>query len=850
MNERLELTRTTVFYTHEPEDVIRIVEGSVYIYIVPWSEENGKAGKRVPLCEIEADHSIPAFAWRDRNYKQWRFLIIPKTDKVVMEILPDAATLILKRKFCMNIGITTFETEGFEGSLTEYYVNNELKDDIFLNRVERNAPEDQKKSFHLMAEAVTGNQRPLFGLGDKSDILYNTLAFGCKKAGIPILARDKLESLCEEMNLEEMARASQFICREVVLDVNWHRFDCGVLIANLNQSPVVCYPTNGKYRVFNQTTGEDKPLNKVLLGQLEPKAWTLRRTLPKQKVGKKEIFHFVKKSFHKRDIISLALLGIISTLIGVLQPKLNQLIYDEYIPMGDENVLLQVCLVIATCMIGNVFISIVKQLQEYRIPSRSEYEFQDAVYWRLFQLPESFFRKYDSADLADRSMGIGQIVNKITSLIVSNSLTMVLSIIYLIQMIRYSGQLTLAGILMLTVLCAGLYFLTKSTLKYENRIRECDGQATGKLFQYLAGVDKIRMAGAEERAILEYTMPVAQSKREEIKENHISEFASVLSEAGSTVFSMVLYWMMVKNKMDLSVGAFMAFNTAFGAFSGAVIGFITAGIEYIQLKPTIKRATPMLETPVEDDEEKDAVNHLNGDIWVDHVTFGYTEDHIVLNDLNIHIHPGEYVAIVGASGCGKSTLLKLLLGFEKPITGRICYDNKDILSIDKHSLRKCIGVVLQTGKLIAGSIYDNITITANKPSMENVLEVVEDVGLKDDIDEMPMGLHTVVSESGGTISGGQQQRILIARAIMSNPSVLFFDEATSALDNLTQTKVCESLEKRAMTRMVIAHRLSTVQNCDRIIVLDKGTVVEEGDFEQLMNLKGLFYQMAIRQIAE
>ena len=181
-----------------------------------------------------------------------------------------------------------------------------------------------------MAEAVTGNQRPLFGLGDKSDILYNTLAFGCKKAGIPILARDKLESLCEEMNLEEMARASQFICREVVLDVNWHRFDCGVLIANLNQSPVVCYPTNGKYRVFNQTTGEDKPLNKVLLGQLEPKAWTLRRTLPKQKVGKKEIFHFVKKSFHKRDIISLTLLGIISTLIGVLQPKLNQLIYDEY----------------------------------------------------------------------------------------------------------------------------------------------------------------------------------------------------------------------------------------------------------------------------------------------------------------------------------------------------------------------------------------------------------------------------------------------------------------------------------------------------------------------------------------
>jgi len=363
-------------------------------------------------------------------------------------------------------------------------------------------------------------------------------------------------------------------------------------------------------------------------------------------------------------------------------------------------------------------------------------------------------------------------------------------------------------------------------------------------------VDKIRMAGAEERAILEYTAPVAESKREDIRMNRISGFVSVLTEAGPTIFSMVLYWMMVKSKLNLSVGAFMAFNTAFGSFTSAAIGFATAGIEYVQLKPKMKRAAPILETPVEDDEEKDAIEQLEGDILVDHVTFGYTEDHVVLNDLSIHIRPGEYVALVGSSGCGKSTLLKLLLGFEKPRTGRVCYDNKDIQSIDKHSLRKHIGVVLQNGKLISGSIYDNITITANKPAMKDVQAVVEDVGLKDDIDAMPMGLHTVVSESGGTISGGQQQRILIARAIMSNPSVLFFDEATSALDNLTQAKVCESLEKRNMTRIVIAHRLSTVQNCDRIIVLNKGKVEEEGNYEQLMAKQGMFYQMAIRQIAE
>ena len=850
MSEQFELLKTQLLYTHEPENAIRIIRGSVYVYIVPWSEENQKAGKRVPLCEVEEEHSIPSFAWKDSNYRDWRFLIIAKTDSVILETVKGGATRVLKRRFLTNAGINTFEVEGFEGSLTEYYVNNELKDDIFLQRSEKIAPEDQKKSFRVITDAVGGKRGASFGLGDQTDHLYATLAYACKKANIEILPQKKMEAVCSEMTLEEMARVSQIICREVVLDLNWHKSDCGVLIATLEDHPVVCYPVGGKYRVFDQTTGKDQVLSKELLAKISPKAWSVRRTLPGHALKRKDIISFVKKSFHKRDVISLIILGVITTLIGVLQPKLNQLIYDEYIPLGDTNVVIQVCAVIATCMIGNVFISIVKQLQEYRIPSRAEYELQDAVYWRLFQLPESFFRNYDSADLAERAMGVGNQANRISSLIVSNSFTLVLSLIYLIQMFRYSWKLTLVGILMVVLLCLALFFLTKRTIKNEAKIKEHNGEATGKLYQFLGGVDKIRMAGAEEKAILEYTYPVAQAKREEIRENYTGSVTSILHDAAPTLFSMVLYFMMIKSKIDLSVGAFMAFNTAFGSFSAAALGFIMAGTEYLQMKPAMKRVSPIFNTAIEDEGDKESTERLNGDIQVDHVTFGYSDDRTVLNNLSLHIHPGEYVALVGASGCGKSTLLKLLLGFEKPRSGSIRYGGKDINGMDKHALRKNIGVVLQNGKLISGSIYDNITITANKPSMDEVKAVIEDVGLKDDIDAMPMGLHTVVNESGGTISGGQQQRILIARAIMSNPAILFFDEATSALDNLTQAKVCESLEKRKMTRLVIAHRLSTVQNCDRILVLDRGSVVEEGNFEQLMAHRGLFYQMAIRQIAE
>ena len=169
--------------------------------------------------------------------------------------------------------------------------------------------------------------------------------------------------------------------------------------------------------------------------------------------------------------------------------------------------------------------------------------------------------------------------------------------------------------------------------------------------------------------------------------------------------------------------------------------------------------------------------------------------------------------------------------------------------MDKRELRKKMGVVLQDGRLIAGSIFENITISSPGATIKDADRIAQEVGLSEDIAKMPMGMHTMLSGTGGTISGGQMQRILIARAIVGNPKILFFDEATSALDNVTQAMVCESLAKLKATRLVIAHRLSTIQDCDRIIVMDKGQIAEEGNFAALMEKKGLFYELASRQMA-
>lgn len=425
------------------------------------------------------------------------------------------------------------------------------------------------------------------------------------------------------------------------------------------------------------------------------------------------------------------------------------------------------------------------------------------------------------------------------------------SIVYLVRMCSYSGKLSWVGFGMYLIYILLIVWVTKLSLKGEARIADADAQASSKLYQYLNGVDKIRMAGVEEYALLSYMGPYTQQQSEEIKVNRFVSSKEALSGVISSIFSIVLYYIIVTKNIDLSIGAFVAFNTAFGSFTGSLNSLVEELLKVYQEKEIVTRFWPIFEAVPEDDENKEIPSEMSGGISLERVSFAYEAGgKNVLDNLSIEIKPGEYVGIVGSSGCGKSTLLKLLLGFEYPQSGIVTIDGKDLRSIDKSAYRRQLGVVLQNGKLISGSIYENITITAPHVTMARVNEVIRQVGLEEDIRQMPMGIHTVLSENCNTISGGQQQRILIARAIVGAPKILIFDEATSALDNLTQATVSENLDKMNVTRIVVAHRLSTIKNCDRILVLKDGKIAEEGDYESLMAQEGLFYALATRQIAQ
>ena len=233
------------------------------------------------------------------------------------------------------------------------------------------------------------------------------------------------------------------------------------------------------------------------------------------------------------------------------------------------------------------------------------------------------------------------------------------------------------------------------------------------------------------------------------------------------------------------------------------------------------------------------INQHDGNIELQDVSFAYSKNtKPVFKDLNLKINKGDYVAIVGRTGCGKTTLVRLLLGLEKPTQGRILFDDKDLESINKNSLRQHIGTVMQDGKLFAGTIYDNIVISNPGLKPEEVWKAAEKACIADDIKAMPMGMHTIIQDGGLSLSGGQRQRLLIARAIASNPGILIFDEATSSLDNITQQKITEALESLHCTRIVVAHRLSTIQKCDRILVIENGKIAEEGIYSDLIEKNG------------
>jgi ATP-binding cassette subfamily C protein len=498
---------------------------------------------------------------------------------------------------------------------------------------------------------------------------------------------------------------------------------------------------------------------------------------------------------------------------------------------------------------GGIF-QVMRSLAVLRLGGKVDGTVQAAVWDRLLALPVTFFRRYTVGDLANRALGINTIRDLLTGNVLTLALAAVFSFFSFVLLFYYSWLLALFAtglVLVLLVMTAGLVWLQ---LRHQRAILDLQGRIASLLFGLIHGIGKLRVAGAEPRAYARWAERFAEQRRRTLAaqraanaQNAFNAVYGVLTSLG--IFAVVGF----TSQQSMPMGQFLAFNAAFGQFLSAALSAVSIFSGALVAVPIYERLRPILETVPEVDESKAEPGELAGEIELNHVSFRYHEEApLILDDISIRASPGEFIALVGPSGAGKSTCLRLILGFEKPTAGSIYFDGQDVAGLAVQSVRRQIGVVLQTGRPMAGSIFSNIVGSANL-GIDDAWEAARAAGLEDDIKAMPMGMHTVVSEGAETFSGGQKQRILIARAIVHRPRIILFDEATSALDNRTQEIVSRSLERLKATRIVIAHRLSTIQNADRIYLIDGGRVVEEGAYQDLLHRGGPFSRLAERQIA-
>jgi NHLM bacteriocin system ABC transporter ATP-binding protein len=447
-------------------------------------------------------------------------------------------------------------------------------------------------------------------------------------------------------------------------------------------------------------------------------------------------------------------------------------------------------------------------------------------------------------------MGISVIRQILSGAAVNTILSAVFSTFYLILLFYYDWQLALVAI---GITFIGMLFIAGILLLqigYQKKIVEIEGKNVGKLLQLITGIAKLRVSGSENRGFAMWAQTFAEKKSNAFKSGLLGNVMALFNSVFPILVSMAIFaWIILKGSERLSVGQFIAFTAAYANFQNAVLQLVSIMGALLTAVPLYKRAKPIIQTMPEADEAKASPGELAGAIEVNHVSFRYDPDGpLILKDVSLSVHPGEFVAIVGESGSGKSTLLRLLLGFETPESGTIYYDGQDLASVDIREVRRQLGVVLQNGRLMPGDIYKNI-VGATNLTLDDAWDAARMVGLDQDIEEMPMGMHTMISAGGGNVSGGQRQRLLIARAVVKRPRILFFDEATSALDNRTQTIVSQSLEQLKASRAVIAHRLSTIIKADRIYVLQDGKVAQTGSYEELIGKEGLFAELTKRQIA-
>lgn len=665
-----------------------------------------------------------------------------------------------------------------------------------------------------LTQRIEGNRK---AVGHAGDIFMSMIDRRLMKQ----LKGDGCWVLGDGQHLEQALMSRGVFFREVTLSGPWWKRTTGSLLAFMAEDdiPVVLKPGFASYSFVDPQTGRIVKLSHKTATLLKAEAYSLTQPLPARQLTLRELARFAWRGLSAADLSYICLACISVVLLTMFTPYATKQIFSEVIPSGRGAALLPVAMLLVSATVGLVMLQVTRSLVVFRVKDKLEYALQTALMTRLLHLPTTFFRQWTAGDLSSRVLSLSHFSGLLTESMLTTMLSALFSVILFIQFFIYGGPLLFVGI---GVLALELFFIL---LNYYY-VRKVQGIVTphrtrmfGLLYELFGGIQKIRTNGAEERAFGKWAEQFAYT------EPNSAYQPAMYTYSGSLAFVVKMVPMMITIAAAwyyrLPLSDYIAYCAVL-AIALDTIGQLESVLkQFGRILPEARLCQPILDAAPEDVQRQQLVTHVEGAVSISGLRFRYSPTAPwIFDGFDLSIRPGECVGITGPSGSGKSTLLRLLLGFETPTEGYICYDHYNLQELNKTALRShCIGAVLQNGRLVEGSLRDNIRFTAPNATDDEVWEAVRLVALDEDISHMPLGLQTPVSEDGHGISGGQRQRILLARALVQHPDILLLDEATSALDNVTQQRVTAHLAQIGCTRIMISQRPENLRFCDRVIQL-------------------------------
>jgi ATP-binding cassette subfamily C protein len=654
--------------------------------------------------------------------------------------------------------------------------------------------------------------------------------------------------------LKKILRASEVMSLTVELANQWQKTDHGHLLGFLkaDNTPVALLWQGNHYQMVNVKTGEDVRVDRQLAGEIAPAAHSFSSTFSNEPLNAWKLVKYTLK-FTKRDVGYFFAFGLLAALLSLAIPVSAGYIFNTIIPSGELDDLYQIGGLILILVVVLGVIEFTRASAVLRFEGRASYKLQTAVLDRVLRLKAPFFSKYDAGNLAERVLSVEKIRTILSANIMGAIVSLVFSIFYLFLMIYYDWKLALLALFLGTIVAAFTLMISILAYKHVAGYMRMSTIISGFMMMIMGGMQKIRLTNTDDKVYNIWADKFAQQNIHYANKHKLLIVADIFTFAFPIVASMLIFirihTLILESNSGFQIGDFIAFHTAYLFFQGALINAFMVTVPAMSIKPAYEMLMPILKAEIEDIEGKRYLVDYQGGIEINSLNFRYADSpDLVLKNVSFTAQPGEFVALVGGSGSGKSTLFRVLLGFEDCESGSILYDGINHDDIDIRSFRDQVGIVLQDGKILQGTVLFNI-IGSSGYNKDAAWEAARMAGCEADIKALPHGMDTVLPPGGGTLSGGQKQRLLIARALVKKPKLLLFDEATSALDNESQNTVSESVNSLQATRIVISHRLSTVKLADKVVVLEAGKIVEKGKYQDLIQQQGYFYDLVKTQLS-